>query len=269
MNLSDFASDILAEIDLPPSGISRHEDYMSSADWRRPKQYVEEDDLVGRSNPGTLPKQSSVDDRVMIYYSTQMHLRRILNSVHKILYSGEADKKISDITRNVETVGSNLSAWRHVFTVQKFGWDDNNMQADDINTARVRAKFYGASYIIHRPILNKLLHQKPNHPVLLKASTTESPASFASPSSHDASPRSIKPQNVDFGAQRQQSESLPPISRKSVDVSEPSEISADLKQSLRRYCRTCIESAINSTEVFDRLIKQRLLITNIYGTAHA
>lgn len=42
----------------------------------------------------------------------------------------------------------------------------------------------------------------------------------------------------------------------------------DLPSKLRRACAVCIESAILSTEAFDG-IEDRLVVTNIFGTAHA
>ncbi|KAJ6171532.1 hypothetical protein N7470_000599 [Penicillium chermesinum] len=43
---------------------------------------------------------------------------------------------------------------------------------------------------------------------------------------------------------------------------------ADLPSKLRRGCVICVDSAIKSTEAFDG-IKDRLVVTNIFGTAHA
>jgi hypothetical protein len=42
----------------------------------------------------------------------------------------------------------------------------------------------------------------------------------------------------------------------------------ELPQKLRRACKVCIESAILSTVAFDG-IPDRLVVTNIFGTAHA
>lgn len=37
-------------------------------------------------------------------------------------------------------------------------WDDNDPLPRDINVAHLRAKYYGARYIIHRPLLYHALH---------------------------------------------------------------------------------------------------------------
>ncbi|KAL9113637.1 MAG: hypothetical protein Q9227_002375 [Pyrenula ochraceoflavens] len=265
-------SDILAEIDLPPSGISRHEEYMSQQRWRLPSGYVEETEVDGKQlayeDRLELPTERVVDEeRLMTFYSTQIHLRKNLNSVHTLLYSG-SDKKLDDLAEVVENMEQGLAAWRDLFSSQNMGWDDRDPQVDDMNMARVRAKFYGSSYIIQRPILNRILHPIAGDNVLPKAPAAESPASFASPSSHEASPGMAKPSNLD-GTIRHSSDMAPPISRGSITATEPPNTLAGLPRKLRRHCTACVESAINSTVVFDRLIDKRLIITNIYGTAHA
>jgi hypothetical protein len=69
-------SDILAELDLPASGISRAESRISL-----PK---------GRF---TLPLQNEISapsTMMMFYYSSQIHLRKVLNRVHTDLYKVES-----------------------------------------------------------------------------------------------------------------------------------------------------------------------------------
>jgi len=74
-HLTDFTSDILAELDLPASGITRYEQLYSTkypkgvtlGDWTNPQQ-----------------------NEMMIYYSAQVQLRIILNRVHSLLYQMES-----------------------------------------------------------------------------------------------------------------------------------------------------------------------------------
>lgn len=70
-----FDSDILAELDLPASGISRMEDTM-----RLPKGI--------HFLPEGMPVEKEQID-IMFYYSAQVSLRKILNKVHFELYKEE------------------------------------------------------------------------------------------------------------------------------------------------------------------------------------
>src|SRR5438067_1367089 len=37
-------------------------------------------------------------------------------------------------------------------------WNDNDPPPEDINAARLRAKYYGCQYIVFRPLIHHLLH---------------------------------------------------------------------------------------------------------------
>jgi hypothetical protein len=67
-------SDILAELDLPASGISRHENYSTVM-------------LPKGVSLDVLPPIVHVDTMMMVYYSAQVAKRRTLNSIHKELYT--------------------------------------------------------------------------------------------------------------------------------------------------------------------------------------
>jgi hypothetical protein len=106
-------------------------------------------------------------------------------------------------------------------------WDDGDPPSEDINEARLRAKYYGAKYIIHRPSLYYALHNWPG----------KYPASTYIPMYQGAMP---PPRPID------------------------SEIHGSVQQ--------CIRAAKKSTLAFDGIIQnpnQRLIVTNIFGTAHA
>lgn len=68
-----FNSDILAELDLPASGISRFEDRL----------YTEAGLFISANELQT------PDPLTMIYYLAQIHLRKVLNRVHTELYKAE------------------------------------------------------------------------------------------------------------------------------------------------------------------------------------
>ena len=65
-------SDILAELDIPPSGIQEVQ-----ADVPYPK---------GTSDPGGLSSGEAETSEIMTYYSAQLYLRKLLNDIQKELY---------------------------------------------------------------------------------------------------------------------------------------------------------------------------------------
>ena len=124
-------------------------------------------------------------------------------------------------------------------------WSDNNFLTPDINEARLRAKFYGALYIIHRPFLHYALHsdefQEPE----------TSGTNIFSPTQSDMERRDMPPPTL-----------------------ESNEKSERDWQEVFESARTCIKAAARSTLAFDGIINkghesQRLIVTNIFGTAHA
>lgn len=50
-----------------------------------------------------------------------------------------------------------LQQWQRSFP-EVIQWKDHDQPLKDINVARMRAKYYGACYIIHRPLLYYALH---------------------------------------------------------------------------------------------------------------
>src|SRR6266516_3991504 len=61
-------SDILAELDLPPSNISRYENQ------------------VPPYQPIPFPNQDDPEFQMWVYYNSQLYLRKLLNQVHSSLY---------------------------------------------------------------------------------------------------------------------------------------------------------------------------------------
>ena len=116
-----------------------------------------------------------------------------------------------------------LQQWRRSLP-EVMQWKDHDPPSKDINVARMRAKYYGACYIIHRPLLYYALH------------IAKRPASVESP-----------PTAAQVGGQVTYS---------------------DLPLKVQHACKVCVISAIRSTEAFDG-IEGRLVVTNIFGTAHA
>lgn len=248
-------SDILAELDLPASGISRAESRI-----HLPKGVY----------TITLPNEiRAPTTMMMIYYSAQIHLRKVLNRVHTDLYKAEKKGEPTWSTSVQEALSVNLESWReNLPDIMK--WKDDEEPASDINTARLRAKYYGARYIIHRPLLYHALHhfKGPSEPSGRAASSPIS-AVLSGSKSQQMSP-SVTHCQRSTSMPRFPSSDMGPPGRTPSTPGEtwPSPSLSDLTPKLLRACQKCVSSAILSTEAFDG-VKERPVVTNIFGTAHA
>ncbi|TKA66512.1 hypothetical protein B0A49_10703 [Cryomyces minteri] len=219
-------SDILAELDLPSSGISRYEDNVSL-----PLGIMED---MPQSEQA--PDSSQDAETVMLYYSAQIQLRKILNRTHTALYNAKYTTKsrLKGWTALGPTeLERQLKEWRDSLP-SFFKWEDKDPPAREINAARMRAKYYGARYIINRTFLDYALHvmdpQRKNKPLL--------------------------------NAQGQRRTGVEPLFKLIGQLPE---------QSIKDAAKICVESAMSSTVAFDNIatFPNRLIITNIFGTAHA
>ncbi|KAJ5485372.1 hypothetical protein N7539_005360 [Penicillium diatomitis] len=260
-------SDLLAELDIPASGISRSEGRINLPKGRFTIDIP--DDLEAPST------------RMMLFYSAQIHLRKVLNRVHTDLYKvdkqGESGRWSSSVQ---ETLSMNLELWRNSLPVT-MNWKDTDPPATDINAARMRAKYYGARYIIHRPLLYHVLHYGQNGARISalpksmpavespKASASSSQAQQNSPilnqSSGRAGSANMQRMHSDIGSAPGGS-----FSCSSSNNWVPPNVGhvRELLGKMRRACSVCIDSAILSTTAFDG-VEDRLVVTNIFGTAHA
>lgn len=257
-------SDLLAELDIPASGISRSEGRINLPKGRFTIDIP--DDLEARST------------RMMLFYSAQIHLRKVLNRVHTDLYKvdkqGETGRWSSSVQ---ETLSMNLELWRSSLP-ETMNWRDDEPPASDINAARMRAKYYGARYIIHRPLLYHALHYGQTGArigALPKSTAVESPTGSASNSqSQHMSPSMTHASGRTSSAHMQRMLSDVGSANSGLLSSVPNGWSPptvkwrELPTKLRRACKVCVDSAILSTEAFDG-VDDRLVVTNIFGTAHA
>lgn len=192
--------------------------------------------------------------RVMFFYSAQIHLRKVLNRVHQDLY----DAKIEHLPDKILGVlGLNLDDWKRNLP-KEMQWNEEDDPSEDINTARLRAKYYGARYIIYRPVLERALHSK-------------SPRAEAKgKSEHNSKPPVSSFKAHDFQAPNMARwSSEPGLRQDSGDNEAEQRIHFDeLDNDTRRACEQCITAAIQSTKAFHK-IKGRPIVTNIFGTAHA
>lgn len=159
----------------------------------------------------------------------------------------------------------NLQLWRSSLP-EVMRWKDYDPPSKDINVARMRAKYYGARYIIHRPLLYHALH------IAGRSTSVESPSApgMTASRSQQVSPSMTHSQRA-TGMARLPSDMGPGPVRSSTAAAVGGWTSytyRDLPTKLRRACKVCIDSAILSTEVFDG-IEGRPVVTNIFGTAHA
>ncbi|KAF2147209.1 uncharacterized protein K452DRAFT_3403 [Aplosporella prunicola CBS 121167] len=214
-------SDILAEMShLRPSGISKDEERIGLPSQIYPDM------------PLDPPEEMN-----WLYYSAQIQLRKILNRTHLALYSKQARKKSFWASLKDDQLEEQLQGWRDTLP-QWLQWDDADDPALDINTARMRAKYYGAKYIITRPVLHWAVQQKDPPRWMVKMYVPSSDSS----SSPDEPPRFPMDTNAEARWHKVISTS-----------------------------KRCVDAAIQSTLAFDGVESpsQRLIVTNIYGTAHA
>ena len=136
-----------------------------------------------------------------------------------------------------------LQEWRAALP-EPLQWNDSDDSSPDITEARLRAKFYGARYIIHRPFLRHAIVNElyPNDACVPKADHSKgvkfNPSAFSA-----------------INSERYNSVIPPPRS---------------MNTEILHSARICVESAISSTVAFDGiLVHKRLIVTNIFGTAHA
>ncbi|KAM5435681.1 hypothetical protein McanMca71_006316 [Microsporum canis] len=244
-------SDILAELDLPASGISR---------------------LEGRMNfprgvfAHTIPNEIyAPNTMMMMYYLVQIHLRKVLNRIHTDLYKAEKQggEKARWSTKIQEALSFNLEQWRSGLP-EYMRWEDSDPPAKDINTARMRGKYYGAKYLIHRPLLHHALH--PMAPKPRNAVPAASPAQSTVSSSQSQVSPSLSHVHQAERMERYTSDMGPPVRTPSNDPQPP--LLSDLEPKVFDACMVCINAAMNSTVAFDG-VEGRPIVTNIFGTAHA
>ncbi|KAL9614805.1 MAG: hypothetical protein Q9167_000715 [Letrouitia subvulpina] len=233
---SQLESDILAELDLPRSGIQ-------DIPLGYPKGFMDDFEKVSMPN-SAIPHQT-----IMLYYSGQIHIRNILNDIQHELYPPEDQERATRGTALRNHFNDRLEAWRKLLP-PGLQWKDTDPPASNINDARLRAKFYGAKYIVHRPFLRHALDNR------LEFSESRSPR-LVNLTSLDNRSSSYSPQAGERRGSTRESTSQ----AKQEMVAE-----AEILES----AKICVAAAIRSTEAFDNIINsQRLIVTNIFGTTHA
>ncbi|MCJ1310842.1 hypothetical protein MMC25_004509 [Agyrium rufum] len=248
-------SDILAEIDFRrsplDSGAIGNVQGVDPSDVAFPKGVT--DDIHGTQAPPT----SSVDTTTMLFYNMHIYLRRALNQIQSELYPGDRRIAESESIGKRNTTLAMILDWR-CSVPRSFRWDDDKYQSRNINEARLRAKYYGAVYIIHRPFLYAALHEKRY-------------AEMSTAKLEEARIRILDRVDKIKGAMKEERLTAEPHNYFSSPLSKDDEVLYSVQ--------CCLQAAIRSTKVFDEIWcdgsegmyrpPNRLIVTNIFGTAHA
>jgi hypothetical protein len=212
-------SDILAELRLPSSGIQNVEHLLLM-----PHNLTEEEKYEGLAN------------NVMLFYTAQMFLRKRLNQVHRQLYGPDClEQPLAEVRAILHAHEAILHGWRAMLPPD-LKWGGDEPPPSGILSARLRAKYWGARYVINRPFLDYVLHILPH---VKRGSSVEEVALDVNRNPRDKADIHLF---------------------KAIKSMEESEI--------WKACKRCIEAAMQSTSAFHS-IPDRLIVTNIHGTAHA
>ena len=134
-----------------------------------------------------------------------------------------------------------ISDWRANLP-KSLQWNENEAVANTINDARLRGKFYGAKYIIHRPFL------------------------------HAALDYDFEPPHMQSSPNNNSSNAVPVLPAPGPEMGPPKATSDYEKRRTETIdlAVICINAAMQSTIAFDGVSdNRRLLVTNVMGTAHA
>ncbi|KAH7016299.1 uncharacterized protein B0I36DRAFT_44938 [Microdochium trichocladiopsis] len=172
-------------------------------------------------------------------YFAQLHLRRQLNEIHSHLYNPDKIHRPSSpetIDEGIHGLQTQLKTSRDIWVPAAFRWHDDEPPAGDILSARLRAKYWGSQVIIYRPFVRHLLEKEP----------------------------------IPYGAY--EDPRLPPpemFHELAINIGDKP-VPEGVDPRTLNYARLGIEALVQSTSAFHGMPrKQRIIVTNIFGTAHA
>lgn len=225
-SILQLESDILAELSFPSSGLPA----LELVPYNIP------DCSVTTENAAGIRETIYTHETVVLFYSAQTFLRTRLNNAHREVYGNhEAERSPMQIREMLRGHDLILTQWRTQLP-QGLRWEDDDPPSPNILHARLRAKYWGARYVITRPFLDFVMHVMPY---------ISSPADVG----HAANDAQGNPREL---AEVRLLEAIASMPR--------SEVWAAVK--------SCIEAAMQSTVALDG-VPDRLIVTNIHGTAHA
>ncbi|EMC95763.1 hypothetical protein BAUCODRAFT_123059 [Baudoinia panamericana UAMH 10762] len=223
-------SDILAEMRLPSSGIKDIEDMLLM-----PLE-VPEEESYSCLEPAVRDDDYS---KILLFYTSQMFLRRRLNQVHRDMYGPAClNQSLEQVRGMLKGHESILRAWRQGLP-PALRWEDSDPPAADILSARLRAKYWGAAYIVNRPFLDYALHIM----------------------SHSKDP-------VTNASVRDVAKDIHGNPRDEADIHLFQAIEGMGEDEVWQASMRCVSAAMQSTIALDG-VPDRLIVTNIHGTAHA
>lgn len=153
---ANSCSDIVAEMStLPPSGISAHQNLIMY-----PTGVTETFPSAEGQGFSGVDRQYEIDEISMMFYSSQIWLRVLLNEAHNSLYGSKGGSTGFDHHLTREGGMSHvqlLAGWRNMLPAALV-WDDEDPPPTDLNQARLRAKYYGGLYMMLRPYLRMATH---------------------------------------------------------------------------------------------------------------
>ncbi|KAK3722258.1 hypothetical protein LTR37_002691 [Vermiconidia calcicola] len=144
-------SDILAELQLVPSGVQEYENVIP---WPIEIPGVE-------MYADFLSEQVHDHKHVLTFYTAQLWLRKRLNSIQRQLFGNAGlTLPLESLREHLRSHQDILAAWRSGLPAA-LQWDDSDSPASNILAARLRAKYLGACYLATRPFLDYVLHCLP------------------------------------------------------------------------------------------------------------
>nr|POE78025.1 hypothetical protein CFP56_09666 [Quercus suber] len=226
-------SDILAELKLPASNLPDYEDrLLFPRKMPEDESYGGLDPSVQHEDGGNVPSEEVIN----LFYMGQLYIRRRLNKVHRELYGSQCHKmSLEEVRETLVTHEKYLQEWRNAVP-QNTRWEDEDPAPADILSARLRAKYWGARYVINRPFLDYFLHIMP----------------------HVKEGKRVEESARDNNGHSRHAEEIHIF--KAIALMKESEIMS--------ACVRCVQAAMYSTVAFDN-VPDRLIVTNIHGTAHA
>ncbi|GAW19843.1 hypothetical protein ANO14919_093340 [Xylariales sp. No.14919] len=133
-------SDILAELQLPQSGILAYESQMP---------YPNTEFAHAHGFPPYVTEG----------YLAQLYLRKQLNKVHNLLYDPTTvnSHHYQTMENEIDEIQRLLKSARNTWVPPDYRWKDDDPLPDDILAARLRAKYWGSQVILYRPFLRMIL----------------------------------------------------------------------------------------------------------------
>lgn len=222
-------SDILAELRLSSSGIQDIEDFLLMPHGLAEEETYE--DLARHKR-----RKGEINNDIMMFYTAQMYLRKRLNQVHRELYGPEClNLPPTEVRAMLDGHQATLDKWRASLP-DALKWSDGEKPPPDILSARLRAKYWGAQYVVNRLFLDYALH--------IMRPVREG--------------RSVEKAALDAHGN--------PRDKAEIHLFKAIQLTGE--DAVWDACRRCIEAAMQSTVALDG-VPGRLVVTNIHGTAHA